>query len=113
VKVCLRALSFAIKNVKLKIIQQTDTIEPLMTNPTPLKAVDGPVRLKEYADRWKRLGPLLKVQREDDVRHADIFGSYSFFAGMILKNLHDFQPGPGSGLIEQQSWFRKLHPTSR
>lgn len=70
-------------------------------------------RLKEYVERWQRLGPLLEAQREEDVQRADIFGSYSFFARMVLANLRDFPPGPESGLIEQQAWFRKLHPTSR
>ncbi len=69
--------------------------------------------MKEYVEHWKRLGPLLEEQREEDVRRFDIFGSYSFFAGMVLRNLANFPAAPDSGLTEQQSWFRKLHPTSR
>ena len=44
-------------------------------------------RMKEYVERWKRVGPLLEAQREADVRQAE----------------------PTSGLVQQQLWFRKLH----
>ena len=66
-------------------------------------------QMKYLVETWKRAGPLLELQREEDVRRSDIFGSYSFFAGMVLRNLATFPPEPTSGLIEQQSWFRKLH----
>ena len=95
------------------MIQKMEAVNPLENAPASAKAMDERARLKEYADRWKVLGPLLEAQREEDVRRANIFGSYSFFAGMILKNIRDFPPGPESGLIEQQVWFRKLHPTYR
>lgn len=94
------------------MIQQVEKSDQLEEGLTSVKPMDKRARLKEYADRWKRLGPLLEAQREEDVRRADVFGSYSFFAGMVLKNLSDFPPGPESGLIEQQAWFRKLHPKS-
>ncbi|MBP7950026.1 MAG: hypothetical protein KA004_10250 [Verrucomicrobiales bacterium] len=70
-------------------------------------------RMKEYVQRWKVLEPLLEEQREEDVRRMGVFGSYSFFAGMVLWNIGRFPAEPDSGLIEQQTWFRKLHPTSR
>lgn len=64
--------------------------------------------LKEYAERWKRLGPLLEEQREEDVRRSDTIGAFAFFAGMPLRNLESFPPGQSSGLVEQQRWFRKI-----
>lgn len=94
------------------MIQTEPKVDQPKDGPPPLEAMDERARLKEYAERWKRLGPLLEAQREEDVRRADVFGSYSFFAGMVLKNIRDFPPGPESGLIEQQAWFQKLHPTS-
>lgn len=64
--------------------------------------------LKEYAERWKRLGPLLEEQREEDVRRSDTIGAFAFFAGMPLHNLTSFPPEPTSGLVEQQRWFLKI-----
>ncbi len=95
------------------MIQQFEKVDQPEDASTSAKVVEDRARLKEYADRWRHLGPLLEAQREEAVRRADIFGSYSFFAGMVLKNLRDFPPVPESGLIEQQAWFRKLHPASR
>ena len=66
------------------------------------------LQLKEYADRWKRVGPLLEEQREEDVRGSNTIGAFAFFAGMPLHNLKIFPPKPTSGLVEQQLWFLKL-----
>ncbi|HEX2749059.1 MAG TPA: hypothetical protein VHM91_13720 [Verrucomicrobiales bacterium] len=65
-------------------------------------------RLKEHAERWKRTGPLLEAQREEDVRQSDTLTAFAFFAGMPLHNLRNFPPLPTSGLVEQQRWFRKI-----
>lgn len=65
-------------------------------------------QLKEYADRWKRVGPLLEAQREKDVQRSDTLGAFAFFAGMPLLNLKNFPPVPPSGLVEQQVWFQKI-----
>jgi len=64
--------------------------------------------LKAYVERWKRVGPLLEEQREEDVRRSDTIGAFAFFAGMPHRNLETFPPGPSSGLVEQQRWFRKI-----
>jgi hypothetical protein len=65
-------------------------------------------RLKEYAERWKRVGPLLEAQREEDVRRSDTMRAFAFFAGMPLLNRKTFPPQPTSGLVEQQRWFLKI-----
>ncbi len=64
--------------------------------------------LREYAERWKRVGPLLEKQREEDVRQSDTISAFAFFSGMPTHNLKSFPPPPTSGLIEQQRWFRKI-----
>lgn len=66
------------------------------------------VRLKEHADRWRRVGPLLEAQREEDVRKSNTMQAFAFFAGMPLLNLKHFPPEPTSGLVEQQRWFLKI-----
>ncbi len=63
---------------------------------------------KEYAERWKRVGPLLEEQREEDVRRSDTVSAFAFFSKMPLFNLKHFPPLPSSGLVEQQRWFRKI-----
>jgi hypothetical protein len=65
-------------------------------------------QLKEYVERWARVGPLLEKQREEEVRRSDTMAAFAIFAGMPLFNLKRFPPEPTSGLIEQQRWFRKI-----
>jgi hypothetical protein len=65
-------------------------------------------QLTEYVKRWKRAGPLLAKQREDDVQRSDTTRAFACFAGMPLFNLKRFPPEPTSGLVEQQRWFRKI-----
>lgn len=64
--------------------------------------------IKRWVDTWKRAGPLLEAQREEDVRRSDTIGAFSFFAGMPLFNLKTSPPEPTSGLVEQQLWFQKI-----
>ena len=64
--------------------------------------------LREYVARWKRVGPLLEKQREEDVRRSGTISAFAFFAGMPLYNLKKSPPPPTSGLVEQQRWFRKM-----
>jgi len=68
-------------------------------------------RIKEHIERWRRVGPLLEQQRDQDVRHADRPGAFSFFAGMPTRNLADLPAEPTSGLVEHQRWF--LHIARR
>ena len=64
--------------------------------------------IKRWVETWKRAGPLLEEQREEDVRRSDTVGAFAFFAGMPLRNLTSFPPEPTSGLVEQQRWFLKM-----
>jgi hypothetical protein len=106
-------LFFRIGGVAWRMAEQEKAVVDPVVGEVYAVTPDERTRLKEHAERWKRLGPLLEAQREEDVRRSDVFGSYSFFAGMVLKNIELFPPGPHSGLVEQQAWFRKLHPKSR
>ena len=65
------------------------------------------VEMKRWVDTWKKAGPLLELQREEEVRRSDTIQAFAFFAGMPLHNLKNFPPEPTSGLVEQQSWFQK------
>jgi hypothetical protein len=69
---------------------------------------DERTRLKEYAERWKRLGPLLEAQREEDVRGSDTLSNIAAFRRLYLMAVQASPPPPTSGLVEQQYWFAKL-----
>ena len=65
-------------------------------------------RLKEYADRWKRIGPLLEAQREEDVRRSDTVSNIAAFGRLYAMALTASPPLPTSGLVEQQRLFAKI-----
>jgi len=67
---------------------------------------------KQLVLNWIEVGPLLEMQREKDVRKNDVFGAFSFFAGMVLRELEKCPATAESGLIEQQRWFQKLRDTA-
>lgn len=97
------------------VLRLADHIGAMLPEPASaqnsLSAMDPVKRaqLKEYVDRWKRVGPLLEAQREEDVRRSDTFSAFSFFAGMPRINAAKIPASTTSGLVEQQLWFRKLH----
>ena len=64
--------------------------------------------LKEYVDRWARVGPLLEAQREEDVRRSDTISNISAFNRLYEMALAASPPVPDSGLVEQQRLFSKL-----
>lgn len=59
---------------------------------------------------WKRAGPVLEAQREEDVKACgtDTIGAFRFFAGLVIPTVKSSPPAPHSGLVEQQKWFRKI-----
>ena len=70
--------------------------------------MDERARLKQYADRWKRLGPLLEAQREEDVRRSNTISNIAAFGRLYAIAAAASPPPPTSGLVEQQRWFAKL-----
>jgi hypothetical protein len=65
-------------------------------------------QLKEYVERWARVGPLLERQREEEVRRTDTSSSVGVFGRLWHEALRVRPPTPTSGLIEQQRLFMKL-----
>lgn len=68
-------------------------------------------RLREYVQRWKWLGPELERIRLSELRHVD--------TAQALANLRPLfalaaerPPRPGSGLVDQQELFKKLHKSN-
>ena len=64
--------------------------------------------LREYVARWKRVGPLLEKQREEDVRRSDTISNVAAFGRLWNEAVRTWPPLPTSGLVEQQRLFKKL-----
>ena len=64
--------------------------------------------LKEHVERWRRVGPLLERQREEDVRRSDTVVAVSSFGRLWLDAVLAWPPNSTSGLVEQQRLFGKL-----
>lgn len=69
---------------------------------------DEKLQLKEYVERWKRVGPLLEEQREEDVRRSDTISNIAVFGRLWQDAIRAWPPLPTSGLVEQQRIFMKL-----
>ena len=66
---------------------------------------------KLWVETWKRAGPLLELQREEDVRKSDTISNVAAFGRLYQMALIASPPLPTSGLVEQQTLFRKLLPS--
>lgn len=66
--------------------------------------------MKQLVETWKRAGPLLELQREEDVRRSDTVENIAAFGRLYGMALAASPPQPTSGLVEQQTFFRKLQP---
>ncbi len=64
--------------------------------------------MKEYVERWKRLGPLLEAQREEDVRRSETVSNIAAFGRLYSMALASSPPQPTSGLVEQQRLFSRI-----
>lgn len=56
---------------------------------------------------WQRAEPELERMRRDDIRHADMAASIPAFDGLFEGAIRDFPAPLTSGLVEQQSCFRR------
>ena len=63
---------------------------------------------REYATRWKRVGPLLEAQREEDVRRSDTVSNVAAFTRLCAEAVRNSPLAITSGLVEQQRLFQKL-----
>lgn len=63
--------------------------------------------MKEWVERWKRVGPILDELRREAIRNADTALAIELFDGCVELGLRMNPPRPTSGLVEQQRYFRK------
>lgn len=64
--------------------------------------------MRRWVDAWKLAGPELERMREEEVRTQNTISNFETYKGMALLCIRDRPPGPTSGLVEQQRWFRLL-----
>jgi hypothetical protein len=72
-----------------------------------VNADEEKMQLKEFAERWKRLGPILEQIRDDEIRNADTRLFIKSTAGLIENFFKTNQSRSSSGLVEQQYWFSR------
>lgn len=63
--------------------------------------------IRERMEQWKRAGPVLRAQREEDIRNADTQASVEWFDG-VFRALGPDLERQDRGLVEQQRWFARL-----
>ena len=63
--------------------------------------------LKQWADNWKRVGPLLEQIEANALREND-GKSLESFIPILNWVCERATPRPTSGLVEQQRWFMKI-----
>jgi len=59
-------------------------------------------------DRWQRLGPELEKIRKRELQNISTPQALQNLAGAFEACRQRFNPRPTSGLVQQQSWFKKL-----
>ena len=62
-------------------------------------------QMKLLVETWKRAGPLLELQREEEVRRCDTARAIQSLRGCFLDARARFPVDTTSGLVEQQRLF--------
>ena len=67
------------------------------------------VALRKWVENWKETGVILRRIRREELRRLDpttVQEWMAAFEDAFEDALRRFPPGPTSGLIEQQDWFK-------
>ncbi|MFH0909681.1 MAG: hypothetical protein V1929_13055 [bacterium] len=67
-------------------------------------------QLKRWVECWKRAGPELEEIRRRELRAVSTPQAMLNLSDLFESAHRHFSLKPMSGLVEQQSLFRKLHP---
>ena len=64
-------------------------------------------QMRKWVQCWQKVGPILERERREDIRNADTKKFVRLFSG-LTKSLQADRPYiRGSGLVEQQAWFKR------
>ena len=66
--------------------------------------------LKEYVERWRKLGPLLEEIHNREIRETDTTQAIIDLSDAFESDLKLNPPRESSGLVEMQYYFKKLRP---
>ncbi len=75
-------------------------------NQDPRNAAAQEQAIRERLQQWRRAEPVLRRQREVDIRNADTQSAVAWFDG-ISRALGPDTNRFDQGLVEQQRWFSK------
>ena len=64
--------------------------------------------IERWVDDWRRVAPILKQIKEDEIRNADYDSQLPVLDSMLQWAVDHATPRPSSGLVEQQRLFKKL-----
>jgi hypothetical protein len=70
---------------------------------SPKQIADG----KRWVAAWQRAGPDLERIRRQEIRELDSYQVIALLCGPADYTQPPRAPKPTSGLVEQQSWFKK------
>jgi len=65
--------------------------------------------LREYVERWRRLGPELEAIRREELRSFDHAAGWRLVDGLLEAGIRRGEKRAASGMVEMQRWFRKLN----
>ena len=92
-----------------------ELIEPQCGGARPLFWYDVSVNdetldaLRKWVENWKETGVILRRIRREELRRLDTTAVREWmvaFEDAFEDAIRRFPPGPSSGLIEQQDWFK-------
>ena len=63
---------------------------------------------RKWVENWKRVGPELEKIRRAELRKVSTQQALMNLADVFEYARLHFKPRPGSGLIEQQTWFQRF-----
>lgn len=66
--------------------------------------------MRQWVARWKKAGPELERIRREEVIHTDVRQAIELLEDAFQSALRHFPPGPSSGLVDQQRWYKRLRP---
>ena len=63
--------------------------------------------MREYVERWQRVGPLLEKMRRDELRNFDHAANATRIDQLLAAGLLHARPRTTSGLVEMQRIFAR------
>jgi hypothetical protein len=70
-------------------------------------------KIERWIDDWRRVAPILKQIKEDEIRNADYESQLPILDSMLQWAVDHASPRQSSGLVEQQRIFKKLRQKTR